>query len=503
MAQPELLLRKFGVMIDLGMADGSPLPEHILQTLRPFMTYTHRDFLFGADRWDVASGTQRNIKLTTVRLYKIVDGKLVTCYGYTSRIKQVVASLSCDLQIEDLTPDDANSPGAYEEDWENVRLRMDFRPRQEACVQAVADNEGGIVNAPPAFGKSHLIAAIAMLYPRAKIDIVIKRRDLVERTYRALTGLLPSVGKVGGGTHKPARVTVFTADSLHHADGSADILICDEVHELMSPKHSEALARAYKFSRNFGFTATPEGRSDGADAKLEYLFGPQIFEMTWQEATELELIVPMQVRWVPIRMTHNPCHQRRGVSKKRWGIWRNEWRNSVIASSVQQHPDDDQVLILVETIEHAVHLWQFLPEYQLCYAEMEDEDLDRYKRNGMLPETYEPMTPDRRSRLRIAFENKEITKVIATDVWSTGVSFEQLAVLVRADARGSEIMDTQAPGRVARIHQESGKQKGIVYDFHDHFDRGFKTKSQTRYRNYDKKGWEQLKLEAPSEVPNG
>jgi Ni/Co efflux regulator RcnB len=63
-------------------------------------------------------------------------------------------------------------------------------------------------------------------------------------------------------------------------------------------------------------------------------------------------------------------------------------------------------------------------------------------------------------------------------------------------------MDTQAPGRVARIHHESGKQTGVVYDFQDHFDRGFKTKSQTRYRNYDKKGWEQIKLDPPGEVPD-
>ena len=199
-------------------------------------------------------------------------------------------------------------------------------------------------------------------------------------------------------------------------------------------------------------------------------------------------------------MNRNPAQGRKNVPKKRWGIWRNQYRNAVIAHTVQQHSDEDQVLILVETIEHAVHLHQFLPEYELCYAEMELEDLDRYKRNGMLPEDYEPMTAERRSELRIAFENHEVKKVIATDVWSTGVSFERLAVLVRADARGSAIMDTQAPGRVARIHDESGKSMGIVYDFDDHFDRGFKSKSRTRRKNYTEKGWEQVDLEAPEIV---
>tara|TARA_Y100001938_G_scaffold136815_1_gene200169 strand:+ start:21815 stop:23323 length:1509 start_codon:yes stop_codon:yes gene_type:complete len=500
MAQPTLLLRKFGVLIDVGTADGSLLPDDIKRELTSYMSYTHIRYLHGAERWDRVTGHQHNIETTLVNLHKIVDGRITTCAGYMSSVQRITEQMGYDLEIQDLTPDDANTPNAYATDWQNVQDRLDFRVRQEECLRAIEANPRGIINAPPAFGKSFLMAAIAMLYPAAKIDIVIKRRDLVERTRRALHGILPSVGIIYGGEYKPRRVTVCTAASLHKCDGSADILICDEVHELMSPRYSEAIARTYKFSRNYGLTATPEGRADQADAKLEYLFGPRIFEMSWQEATDLGLIVPIEARWVPIRMNRNPAQGRKDVPKKRWGIWRNQYRNAVIAHTVQQHSDEDQVLILVETIEHAVHLHQFLPEYELCYAEMELEDLDRYKRNGMLPEDYEPMTAERRSELRIAFENHEVKKVIATDVWSTGVSFERLAVLVRADARGSAIMDTQAPGRVARIHDESGKSMGIVYDFDDHFDRGFKSKSRTRRKNYTEKGWEQVDLEAPEIV---
>lgn len=500
MAQPSFLLRKFGVLIDLGTTDGSPFPTDVRAVLTAYMSYTHIKYLHGAERWDAVTGHQRNIQTTQVNLYKIVEGRLTTCYGYIPYLQKTLAALGCELELQDLTPADANSTGAYDTDWDSVHMRMQFRVRQEECLRAVEQNPGGIIKAPPAFGKSHLIAAIALLYPRANIHIVIKRRDLVERTVRDLRGLLPQVGIVYGGEYKPNRVTVFTAASLHKSEGNADILICDEVHELMSPRYSEALARAYKFSRNFGLSATPEGRSDNADAKLEYFFGPLIFDMPWQEATELGLIVPVQSRWVSVKMSRNPAQGRKGVPKKRWGIWRNEYRNAVIAHTVQAHGDEEQVLILVETIEHAVQLWQRLPEYELCYAEMEMEDLERYKRTGLLPETYEAMTAEKRTALRIAFEEHEVKKVIATDVWSTGVSFERLAVLVRADARGSAIMDTQAPGRVARIHNESGKSMGIVYDFDDHFDRGFKSKSRSRRRNYDEKGWEQVDMPDP-EIP--
>lgn len=497
MAQPALVLRKFGVLIDLGTPDGDPLPEAIRDAFTAHMAYTHIEHLRGAAKWDRITGVQRNVVATRILLHKLVEGRITTYYGYTSRIKEIAQELGCTLEVQDLTPEDSNSPGAYETDWDNVHRRIQFRVRQEECLRAIENNEGGIIKAPPAFGKSHLMAAIARLYPRAKIDIVIKRRDLVERTVRTLTGLLPQVGIIKGGTFKPDRVTVITAASLHRSNGEADIVICDEVHELMSPRYSEDIARTYKFSRNFGLTATPEGRADNADAKLEYMFGPIIFNMSWQEATELGLIVPMEARWVPIQMRRNPARGARDVAKKRLGIWTNTYRNAVIAATVRQHGPEEQVLILVETIEHAVHLGHQLPEFELCYAEMELTNLERYQRDGMLPPDYEPMTADKRSAMRISFENHDLKKVIATDVWSTGVSFERLAVLVRADARGSEIMDTQAPGRVARTHTDSGKEKGIVYDFYDHFDSGFKGKSTKRRSNYEKKGWTQIDVEAP------
>ena len=494
----DVLVRKYGTMLEVSYVDGRNIEEsHVLSLLRPAMTYTHVQFLYGYAQRDEVTGARHTTKQTRIKLYRIRDNKLVTCCGYLQKIQSILSAAEYGVNFVDYTPPSPREL-AFEPDWENVNKHIEFRARQEECLRAIVDNDYGVIDAPPAFGKSHLMAMVGLLFPKAKIHIVTRRKDVVQRTVRALRRFLPNVGQVGGGKREEARVTVFTADSLHHSDGDCDILLADEVHELMSPKHSAAIAKTYTLSRNYGLTATPEGRADGSDAKLEYLFGPKIFEMPWTEATELGLVVPIQVIWLPIQCA-SPCDGMEGVPKKRHGVWRNGDRNAVIASAVRQYGDDDQVLILVETIEHAVYLWQELPEYELCYANIEVEDLDRYKRNDMLPDDYEAMTPERRERLRTQFEDKALKKVIATDVWSTGVSFEQLAVLVRADARGSEILDTQAPGRVARIHEESGKQVGIVVDCMDNFDRTLKNKSQKRYRNYAKKGWEQIKL-TPQEI---
>ena len=491
----DVLVRKYGTMLEVSYSDGNTVEDsHVLSLLRPAMTYTYVQFLYGYAQRDEVTGQRHTTKQTRTKLYRIRDNKIVTCCGYLQKIRTILEAAGYSIDFVDYTPPSPRAD-AFEEDWDNVRRNIEFRARQEECLRVIAENDYGIIDAPPAFGKSHLMAMVGLLFPKAKIHIVTRRKDVVQRTVRALRRFLPSVGQVGGGKREEARVTVFTADSLHHSSGDCDILLADEVHELMSPKHSAAIAKTYTMSRNYGLTATPEGRADGSDAKLEYLFGPKIFEMEWAEATALGLVVPIQVIWLPVQGA-SPCAGMEGVPKKRHGIWRNADRNALIASAVRSYGDDDQVLILVETIEHAIYLWQELPEYELCYASIEADDIDRYQRDGMLPENYEAVTPDRREELRRGFEDKTYKKVIATDVWSTGVSFEQLAVLVRADARGSEILDTQAPGRVARIHEESGKQKGIVVDCMDNFDRTLKNKSQKRYRNYAKKGWEQIKLSA-------
>lgn len=492
--RPAVIVRRYGTFCDVGLPDNGPLPERVQELLVPHMTYTHVERFYGADRYDPYTGAFRPVETTTVRLFHLENGRILTYYGFIPRILQLLTSAQIEYVYQDITPESKRGPQAYAPIWDRVSS-VNFRYRQLECLQTITDSLGGIINAPPAFGKTFLCGLTAKLYPKAKIHYVVKRKDLVQKAYRELTRTLPSVGQIGGGKRQTdRRVTIFTADSLHRSDGDADFLFVDEAHEIVTPKYSQLIARLYGLSRNFGFTATPDGRMDGASAKLEYLFGPQIFYMSYTEARDNRLIVPIVVDWINICLDRNPCAGKSGVVKKRWGLWRNEERNAKIAERMRAHGADEQCLILVETIDHAVHLWQHLQDYTLCYGNMadgDDEQLGYFKRNRLLPQDYRVLTSDAREQLRLRFEAGDLKKVIATDVWSTGVSFDQLSVLCRADARTSEIMNTQAPGRVSRLH--AGKESGRVYDTFDVFDRGFKLASQGRYRAYAKLGYEQVR----------
>lgn len=128
------------------------------------------------------------------------------------------------------------------------------------------------------------------------------------------------------------------------------------------------------------------------------------------------------------------------------------------------------------------------------YASMKPSVCNKYKRAGLLPADYTPLSFVDKHDMRAQFEAGTLKKVIATDVWSTGVDFEQLNVLVRADDRDSDIVDVQGPGRVSRTYTApdgTRKEFGEVIDCMDTFDANFYRKSTGRRDSYKLLGWEQ------------
>lgn len=485
-----VLIRRSGSLIDISPNGQSPLDPRLIELLRPQLTYDHKTILRGHDRYS-PDGNTRNVDIETKQMFSLEQGRLLTSYGFLTTVCETLRRHGVTPHYMDLSPE-RQRPRCYEPDWDNVRRLIEFRPKQEECLWYISQNDIGLINAATGFGKTYMFEAICHLYPRAKVDIVVKPKDVAARIVRQLSRTIPNVGQIGGGrAFMGDRVTVYTAGSLHRSRGDADIMLADEAHMLMTGKSAAEMARAYRFSRNFGFTATPEGRLDGAHAQLEMFFGRQIFRLTYEEAVSLGLVVPITVRWLPIRMDHNPCANKEGTPKMRWGIWRNEERNRIIAEDVRQNfgDPDTQVLILVATIDHAIYLWKYLPEFAMCYGSFDPEDLERYKKNHLLPPGFRPVTAEIRNQMREDFSSGKLKKVIATDVWATGVDFENLQVLYRVDARQSEILDTQAPGRVSRI--SDGKERGYVIDCFDAFDTTLKRKSEERKRHYRNLGWDQ------------
>jgi superfamily II DNA or RNA helicase len=217
--------------------------------------------------------------------------------------------------------------------------------------------------------------------------------------------------------------------------------------------------------------------------------------ITYQEAVEHGCVVPIAVHWRNVLSKANPVAGLKTIAaKNRQGIWRHAYRNRLIAEDARQFPPDEQVLIAVDTIEHAVHLKRLLPEFTLCYSEngLSEWDKQNYVLQGFLRDDEPTMTRKRRYELKRRFEAGTLKKVIANSVWKRGVDFRQLAVLIRADAGSSAIAGTQIPGRTSRICAVTNKSSSVVIDYRDQFDDGFARKAKKREKTYARHGWQQL-----------
>jgi len=491
--EKQAIIRRAGPIIDIGTIDGTALPKQDLAILQDPLHYTHLQY----NHSGFNEFTQRSEKVTSEhrKLYEFdMVGRLVLMKGYRSYAETTLQSMGYKVAYLDRNPP-PKRPKRYDMDWDNVFSKFEFRSLQDQCLAQIAMHDCGIIDAVTAFGKAYIIWMVAALYPQAKIDIVTKRKDVAQNLFNLGHRFVPSVGMRGGGKKRIGRVTVYTADSMHHSDFDADIVMFDEVHELMTDRYIELVSR-YGDTRTFGFTASKETRFDNAHHRMEGHIGPTIFYLDYPTAEAHGLVVPIIVQWLDFNLPVNPCGGvSNPVARKRWGIWRNEARNHKIAQFAQSIVDSGmQTLLLVETVEHALYLRQFLPNFELCYSEQALSDQGKragYIRDGMLGE-YEDMTSTRRQELREAFEQQKIMAAIATGVWSTGVSFDGLQCLGRIDGGSSETNSVQMPGRVGRLHPESGKDCGIMFDMNDMFDAGFRTNTTSRRRMYESRKWTQI-----------
>ena len=246
-------------------------------------------------------------------------------------------------------------------------------------------------------------------------------------------------------------------------------------------------------ARFFGFTATPEGRSDQADGFMESMFGSVIHHVPYQEAVDSGNIVQLRYRVYQVREGQKTTGIKSKYKRDRTGIWRNPIRNQLIVHAVRRAEEelgpDAQILIMVSTAEHAFILQQFLPEYVIAAGDMTDEREQDLRDSMAMLEHQVPTSNDQTKIYKEQFSKGELKHAIATYKWSKGVNFLDLAVLVRADGTASEIASGQVPGRLSRKGSDGQKSHGLLIDFNDSFCPTLKQRSLSRFKVYRRNGW--------------
>lgn len=509
-----------GNLMAFGVGGGPP-PADVSARCEAEMRYTHRRAVRPGDAFD-ADGvagrvTFRNVKLHATDRY----GRVVCGLGYQSRLVGILDDLGHTFDVADVLPPVGRRPppDRHAADWGRMaeafaRQGYDLRAGQDRCLAAIAGaaTGRGLVEAPPAFGKSFLFTAYALAHPNARIHVVVDGLDILHRIRREMARFVPNLGFVGDGSRKFGRVTLVSASSLGKVEPDdpthphfADTVLCDEVDTLATGEHWENLVR-YEYCRMYGFSATLEHRWDGADAALESVFGPVLFSMSYPEAVAAGLVVPITVEWMPFGGPDPTAGLSRPDAVNRHGVWQNSARNKLIMDRVLALDPDDQTLILADTIDHLVHLKRHYPPLVIVYDDLPDDRYAAYVRAGLLdPDRDPPMTPARRHALSDMFTAGDLRSggrrlAAANRVWDTGVSFEMLEVLVVAHAKASRRASVQGPGRVSRTSAATGKTGGLVIDVYDTWSDRFRDRAVSRGREYGRQGWTQEGVPRPSRV---
>lgn len=474
-------IRVSNTMLEVSPAFESILSEHL--------TYEHRVHRYTQQ----ASYNQRQNVFTAVKLYFTQDEKLYANRGMLTRVSKVLTDAGISIAYDYTAA--TNSVG--DADFNNiVRCIPDLKLRagQARVLGIIATHSHGQFEAPTGWGKTTVMGMVCAMYPKARIIICTPGLQLLANTIarlRPIFGL--DVGECSGSKSEKARIVVTTYGSLKKATtllgNPADIILVDECHKAAAPEFSNTLAEITGYSKIFGFTATPEGRSDNAELVTEALLGPVVFRVGYSDMVEAGAVCPMQVAVISTSgVVDGPFlgNVDSQVAKKRHGYWRNKKRNKLIAATVNEIPkqyglpENAQTLILVETIEHANNLAVLLPEFTVIHGERDSQ----LAAQGVSAPTC--------SELREQFETGKLRKVIATGMWGTGVDFVQLDVLIHASGAPSHITTTQWAGRNSRIRKD--KEFGLLVDYSDHWDTWASGRALRRFATYRKHKWKIQKI---------
>jgi superfamily II DNA or RNA helicase len=304
-------------------------------------------------------------------------------------------------------------------------------------------------------------------------------------------------------------VQVITLDSLHLLDPKeVGILIVDEVHVAASDTRAENLLNM-RLAARWGVSATPSGRFDGRDLVTEGVFGPVVHQSTYGDAVRAGALVPITVYWIecptPNMGIENYLKYTSRAGRYRNAVYKNIGRNQLIGEILRRLPDDMQALVIMQFLEQMEYIKQQCDtNVEIVHAETSAEKLADYQ-------NLRAISAKERKEIYTRMENSDIKRILSTHVYSTGVNFPSLEVVINAGGGGSEIVSKQIPGRESR--KTADKQRSYLIDFWHPWDQTMNTETKrmrdgpvhaddrAREKVYTQLEFEQVWIKNINEIP--
>jgi superfamily II DNA or RNA helicase len=139
------------------------------------------------------------------------------------------------------------------------------------------------------------------------------------------------------------------------------------------------------------------------------------------------------------------------------GVWRNNNRNQVIGTLMQQIPADHQTLCIMQYLDQMNSIYPYCGTgVTVVHAETDAAKIAKFR-------NLSAVTPQERREIYRRMESAEIKRILSTYVYKQGVNFPHLEVVINAGGGGSDIVSKQIPGRESR--KTAQKERSYLIDF--------------------------------------
>jgi len=399
------------------------------------------DSRMGMDR-DSVMKTLRRLSFMNQGLEKKLFTVLYKNGTFPTGLLPRVLKLLKDYKLQFVIKDQRVEPKLNSEKYVLKESFPPLRYYQKDAAKKLLEQKRGIIVAPTGTGKSLLMAK--MIWDLGlKTLVITPSKEITNNMIDTLVKFFGKgkISKLNTKSGKVNKINVCNIQALIKLKPSIlqeiDAVFIDEFHhsaaETYMMVNAEHLKHCYY---RIGLTAT-NFRNDGSDLGLEAVLSEIIYEYPITQAIKDGFLVKPTFEIVE---NESPAFDKYQTEYKK-SIVENENRNRIITEIVSYH-HNDQVLVLVQQIEHGETLKSLLPQASFINGQEKDSD---------------------RQRMLEDFRKGKIKCLIGTSVIGEGVDLPNANVLVMAGGGKARSQIMQNIGRVLR----PGKAEATIYDFTD------------------------------------
>lgn len=407
-------------------------------------------------------GRLRDKQKRHVKFYKIEGSRIVLPRGLQTKIQSLLPAVQIIDQRLTVKPVEFG-------------FRMHLRDYQQAAVDAIVRQGGGVVVSPPGSGKTIMLLGAIAAWQQPTLFLVHTLR-LVQQTRdkarQALTlprdglGIVADSAKQYGSHLTIATIQTLAKKPRYVRELAAQVgtVIVDEAHH--SPAESfQKVVNSFPARWRAGASATPD-REDGLGGMVTAIMGPRVViaRRTLRERGVIldPAIYMVYTPWIaPVDASYAETELARALDGP---------RNAMIARLVWlARKRRQRVLVLVERERHAGLLAKILNHAGIA----------AYAVTGKTPTYLQDV------RFKAMEQGKAVA--VATKLANEGLDWPSLDCLVVATPGRSGTVLEQRTGRIARTAQ--GKTLATVYDLVDAESPTYMAQTTARLAKYQEMGY--------------